>query len=177
MIKRLLQLTTLLCTLAFANAAFAAKVEIGKSYYTTHNFMFEKGRHVTTNYWRGEFVPVNTKVTVESMGKKKMVLSFKGTEVVILNKKAHTKRSMQEVADRMLSSKKVAVGGKFAKDMKFGELRLGMTKQQVLKTRGYPPAHKTFSTESDRWIYWSSKFVQRTLVFENNKLVAGRGIR
>ena len=48
----------------FSTKAFAVVPEIDKSYFTKHNFMFEKGRHVTTNYWRGELVPINSKVNV-----------------------------------------------------------------------------------------------------------------
>jgi hypothetical protein len=66
---------------------------------------------------------------------------------------------------------------RFAKDLKFGEMRLVMTKHQIIKARGYPPAHKKFSTEANRWAYWSSKFVPMSLIFENGKLVQGRGLR
>jgi len=177
MLRKVHGLAVLLFLSSFSTSSYAAGIEIGKTYFTKHNFMFEKGRHITTNYWRGDLMPINTQVTVVSLGKKKMVLSAKGGEVTISNVAKHTKKSLQEVADRMLSDQPVLVGGPFAKDVKFAEVRLGMNKADVIRTRGYPPAHKTYSTESDRWIYWSSRFVQQTLIFENNRLVEGRGLR
>ena len=162
---------------SFNTLSHAATPEVGKTYYTAHNLMFEKDRHTATNYWRGEMLPVNSMVKVEKIGKKKMTVSWKGQKITFINVPKHTKISMQELGDRMLSDKEVSLGSRFAKDIKFGEMRLGMTKDQVIKARGYPPAHKTFSTEADRWTYWSSKFVQMSLIFENGKLVQGRGLR
>ncbi|MFT5611312.1 MAG: hypothetical protein ACI9LU_001814 [Polaribacter sp.] len=162
---------------SFSSLSHPANPEVGKTYYTAHNLMFEKGRHSATNYWRGEMLAVNSEVKVEKIGKKKITVSWKGQEITFINVPKHTKISMQELADRMLSNSEVSLGSGFAKDIKFGEMRLGMTKDQVIKTRGYPPAHKTFSTEADRWTYWSSKFVQMSLIFENGKLVQGRGLR
>lgn len=155
------------------------EVKQGKEYYTRYNFMYEKGRHVTTNYWRGELVPINTKVTLVSIGSKKMVLDIDGQEVAIVNVKKHSKKDMGEIASKLLSPKQIPiskVSSDFRDDLESGVLRIGMTKEEVLMTRGYPPAHKTPSTKSTRWTYWSSKFIQRTLVFKDGKLVEGRGI-
>lgn len=163
--------------LGFSSSSYAAAIEAGKTYYTAHNLMFEKRRHVATNYWRGEMLPINAQVKVESISKKKITVSWKGQKITFINVPKHTKLSTQEFADRTLSNTQVSLGSRFSKDIKFGEMRLGMTKGEVIKTRGYPPAHKTISTEADRWIYWSSKFVQMSLIFENEKLVRGRGLR
>lgn len=177
MLRKSLGLLTVLFALSFSMSSYSARVEVGKTYFTTHNFMFEKGRHVTTNYWRGDIIPINSQVTVVSLGKKKMVLSAQGRDVTILNVAKHSKKSLQEVAERMLSDEPVLIGGPYAKEVKFGELRLGMNKADAIKARGYPPGHKTYSTESDRWIYWSSRFVQQTIIFKNDRLVEGRGLR
>lgn len=176
-VKYIINLSSFITLLFLSTTASAVIPQDGKSYFTKHNFMFEKGRHVTTNYWRGDMVPVNSKVKVIAIGGKKMTLEYKGQIIKVLNVPKHTKKTIEEIADNMLSATPVKIPGKYAKSIKFGEMRLGMTKNEVLMTRGYPPAHKTFSTESDRWIYWSSKFVQMTLIFENNRLTQGRGLR
>lgn len=168
---------TVLLALCFATASFAVIPQEGGTYFTKHNIFFEKGRHVTTNYSRGDLLPVNTKVTVVKIGSRKMVIDSKYGRVTLKNVKKHTKKTMEDVADRFLSTQPRKVSGRFAKDIQYGELRLGMTKRQAIITRGYPPAHKTYSTEADRWTYWTSKFVHRSLIFENNRLVRGRGLR
>lgn len=175
--KYFISVCTLLMIAMFSTNAFAVVPEIDKSYFTKHNFMFEKGRHVTTNYWRGELVPINSKVKVLAIGGKTMTVEYKGQIIKIKNIAKHTKKTIEQIADNLLSATPVNVSGKFAKSIQFGEMRFGMTKQEVLMTRGYPPAHKTISTESDRWIFWSSRFVQQTIIFENGRLTQGRGLR
>ena len=175
--KYFISVCALLMLAMFSANAFAVVPEIDKSYFTKHNFMFEKGRHVTTNYWRGELVPINSKVKVLAIGGKTMTVEYKGQIIKIKNIAKHTKKTIEQIADNLLSATPVNVSGKFAKSIQFGEMRFGMTKQEVLMTRGYPPAHKTISSESDRWIFWSSRFVQQTIIFENGRLTQGRGLR
>ena len=177
-IKRAAIAFSVFLSLLFFSLTSSAAIPVeGQTYFTKHNFMFEKKRHLTTNYWRGELVPINSQVEVVSIDKKTMVLKYEGRKITVLNVVKHTRKNIEEIADRMLSTTPVNTSGSYAKSMKFGEIRLGMTKDQVIKTRGYPPTHKTISTESDVWIYWSSRFVQRSLVFENNRLTQGRGLR
>jgi len=150
-----------------------------QSYFTRYNFWVEKERHITTNYSRGELIPFNTKVTLKSIGKKKMVLDVDGRKITFVNAKKHTQRDLNKIAAELLSPNKLALG-KISRDrrndMESGTMRLGMTKEQVLITRGYPPRHKTASTKSNNWVYWSSRFVQLTIVFEKGKLARGRGL-
>ena len=152
--------------------------EVGKEYYTRYNFMYERGTHLTTNYWRGDLVPVNSKVKLVSIDDE-MVIEVNGEEVEFDNAEKFTKRNISEIASELLSPKPIAlnkVPEDFIEDVKIGNMRLGMTKEQVLMTRGYPPRHKTPSTDANRWIYWSSRFVNRTLVFKDGKLTQGRGL-
>lgn len=170
-------IASLLGMLIFSSGTYSAEPVVGNTYFTKHNLKYEKGRHITTNYWRGDFLPVNSQVQVKSIKGNRMVLGYNGQDITIENVEKYTKKSVQEVADRMLSISQVNTGGPFANDIKFGEVRLGMTKDQVIMTRGYPPEHKTMSTEMDTWVYWSSRFVQISYVFENGKLARGRGLR
>jgi len=55
-------------------------------------------------------------------------------------------------------------------------VREGMTKEEAILARGYPPVHRTYSTEDDRWVYQQNRFVTQTVVFADGKLVAGRDI-
>lgn len=154
--------------------------EAGQQYYTRYNFKFEKEQHSTTNYWRGELVPINTKVTLVSLGSKKMVLDVDGRKVKFVNAKKHTLRGMDVIASELLSPKKISlnrISSDLRDDLETGTLRLGMSKEQVLMTRGYPPRHQTSSTKSNTWVYWSSRFVQQTLLFRKGKLIEGRGVR
>lgn len=151
----------------------------GKTYFTRYNFWVEKERHVTTNYSRGEMIPINTRATVESIGSKKMILNIDGRRITVVNVRKHTQRDTAEIASEMLSPISINMADipeSIRGDVKSGILRLGMTKEQALMTRGYPPRHKTPTIKASTWVYWSSKFVQLTIVFENGKISRGRGL-
>ena len=154
---------------------------VGQQYYTRYSFVYEKGLYETTNYSRGELVPINTQVTVLSLGGETMVLQLAtGGTVKVQNREKVSQRDMAQIAHAMLSPHPVPIE-KFdeatANSIKSGILKLGMTKEQVVMTRGYPPGHKTPSLDGDVWTYWSSRFVVDTLVFSNGVLTQGRGLR
>ena len=154
--------------------------ETGGSYYTRYNLWYERKRHSTTNYSRGSLLPVNSKVTLVAIEGKKIVLELEsGALVNIALAQKTTLRPLTEIASELLSNGQIPLsrlGDELEKTILAGTMRLGMTKEQVLMTRGYPPRHKTPSLDGDTWIYWSSRFVHRTLVFQDGVLTRGRSI-
>ncbi len=158
----------------------AISPQIGDSYYTRYNLWYERKKHSTTNYSRGVLLPINSKVTLLAVGDKKMSLQLESGETInlVLAKKTSL-RPLSEIAVELLASTQIPVaklGDELANSIRAGTMRLGMTKEQVLMARGYPPRHKTPSLDSDSWIYWSSRFVHRTLLFQDGVLTLGRGI-
>lgn len=153
----------------------------GKEYYIRHTFMYEKGTHNATNYWRGMLVPINTRAYLISRGEKSMLLRLSSGETVkIENTPNFTRRDMSTIAKRMLSRAPVSME-QFDRStvaaIKNGVMKFGMSKEQVIMARGYPPGHETPSLDLDIWKYWSSRLVTQSIVFENGMLVRGRGIR
>ena len=160
-----------------------AKVEpvAGKDYFTRYTFREEKNEYKTTNYGRGNIVPINTPVKLISMAGAKMTLKRldNGQEIKVENEDKFTKKSIPEIASLLLSTDKTPIEKlpeEVAAAVRNGDLRKGMTREVVLMTRGYPPAHETPSIEGDRWVYWSSRFVKQTIVFINGRLSEGRGL-
>lgn len=155
-----------------------AKIEKGQSYYMRHCLMFEKDAWDATNYWRGVLLPINTQVKLESIGGSYMVISWEGYRVKI-NNNQYTKIGMPDLAKRMLSRTPVPIE-KFGKDMAgkiaSGSLVLGMTREQIIMARGYPPAHKTPTIHADNgnWIYWTSRFATEVLNIKNGLLEKAR---
>lgn len=158
----------------------AIGAQVGQSYYTRFNLWYERRKHSTTNYSRGTLLPVNSKVTLESIEGKKMRLQLaSGESITVVLAEKFSLRPLTDIASELLSSQLIPLarlGTELEEHILAGTLRLGMTKQQVLMTRGYPPRHKTPSIDGDTWIYWSSRFVHRTLLFQDDILVRGRGI-
>jgi len=154
---------------------------IGQDYFTRFSLFEEKGDYDITNYSRGNLVPINTPVKLVSLSGKKILLKRldDGKEITVINKQEYSKKPNADVAALILSTEKTPIEKlvpALQTAIKNGELRKGMTKEQAILARGYPPAHKTPSIDGDRWVYWSSKFVQLTVVFSNGRLTEGRGL-
>ncbi len=175
------------CSLSAAERGYLAAVEndkipvAGQEYYVRHTFMYEKGVHLATNYWRGMLVPINAMVHLISIGDKSMILRLESGETVkVENVTEYTRCDISTIARRMLSRKPVPIErfDKATTDaIRNGVLRFGMTKEQVIMARGYPPAHETPSLDFDTWKYWSNRFAFHTIVFENGTLARGRGVQ
>ena len=153
---------------------------VGQQYYTRHCFKYEKGVWPTTNYWQGTLVPINTQVTVVSLGDKSMELRLMSGETVkIVNVEKYSKRSMTDIARNLLTPEAVPVD-KFdeatVNAIKGGTLILGMTKEQVVMAHGYPPGHKTPSLDADTWLYWNGRSDVRTILFKGGVLSEDQGV-
>lgn len=154
---------------------------IGGTYYTRFTLKYERSNWPSTNYARGAVLPINSEVEVLGISGKSVNVRILKTDEVLKfeNIKKFSQQSMEEFASSLLSAVPTKIelyGTAMANSILQGEMRLGMTKTQVLLARGFPPAHETSSTSLDRWVYWSSRFVKQTVVFQNDRLVEGRGI-
>lgn len=47
-----------------------------------------------------------------------------------------------------------------------GKVAIGMTREQVIVSLGYPPAHETPALDADRWKYWYGKFDTLQVVWD-----------
>jgi hypothetical protein len=153
----------------------------GKSFFVRSSLHYEKGKHLATNYARGDLLPINTEVELVSIRGDEIRLRRKDTDenVTIVNVPKYTLGSTEELAGRILADRETPldeIPEKFARAIKSGTLRLGMTRELALMARGYPPAHETPSIDGDIWKYWSSRFVVQTVVFDGDRLIEGRGI-
>jgi len=148
-------------------------------YHARHTFYLDKGQHLATNYSRSVLIPINTPVRVLDLRGTNIRVELMGMAAVIVNVPKYTRISTEQLFERMFTLAPVdlsAVRPELQAAIRAGQLRLGMTKQEVIMARGYPPAHATPSLELDRWIYWNSRVVKLTLAFEGGLLARGRGL-
>jgi hypothetical protein len=154
---------------------------VGGDYFTRYSFHYERGRHLTTNYARGSLLPINTRVKLVSMSDDELVLQRLDTRdrVRVKNVEKFSRKPLSEVARGLLSPEKMPVDQQpvdVAIAIRHGELLEGMTKEQALMARGYPPTHRTPSLDADKWVYWSSRFIRHTITFKDGHLLDGRGV-
>ena len=160
--------------LSWVSAAFAA--DDNQIYYVQHSFYAYKHKFVTTNYHIDTLIPINSRAKITDMGGSEMEIQLpdmQNMEVTIKNIEKYTHKNMQEIKDRMLGKNKVDLG-KFSKPIadaiKTGQVKVGMTKKEVLLAYGYPPVHKTPSLDDSRWTYWKTKWNRVILTFQDGKL-------
>lgn len=161
---------------------FIQEPVVGKDYYTRFSLRVERGDYRAANYGRGLLIPINTRVKLLEIKEKTFLLQRldNAEEIKVENEPKYTGRTAAGFATLLLSAEETPLARlpqPVAAAIRLGEPRRGMTKELVLMARGYPPTHETPSTESDRWVYWSSRFVKQTLVFSDGRLTAGRGIQ
>ena len=123
------------------------------------------------NYWIGTTLPVGTRVHIES-ATPDSVTFVAGGEKLTLKQEYGTKQETFEqyvgkilVTDdphRRISEFPDEVQSAIAK----GKVERGMTREQVLLSLGYPPAHKTPSLEELEWTYWYNRLRGYRVVFD-----------
>ncbi|MFH0985021.1 MAG: hypothetical protein V1882_05740 [Candidatus Omnitrophota bacterium] len=167
--------------LLFIPAGSAAKAP-GEKCYTKVNIWYEfPDKIFTTNYHKGEMVPVGSQV--EILKRKKNEIQFKDIRTGIKCKLIRIPKFMDvagdELFERYFSTGPVLDGADYAKfspmekeNIKAGTLAVGMSKDAVLMAYGYPPTHRTKSLADSTWTYWKSKFVNFEIQFDDKGLVA-----
>ena len=91
---------------------------------------------------------------------------------MLFNRDKYTKLTNKEFLQRQLDNEQVDLSGfndLEKKNILQGKVRIGMSKQAVLISRGYPPAHKTSDLTSDRWQYWEESSHSHYYYFVNGK--------
>lgn len=151
-----------------------------ESMYTNVGFYFDKdlqvmpndqrrtarvatNRHLTANYLKGTYVPAGTKVKVVSVKGDVLTVEYDGKPINITNVPRLSGLDTDGMVNRYLSKNKVS-------GMSNGEPKVGMTKSEVIKAIGYPPAHATPSTEENTWIFWKSSINSMKVVFADGKV-------
>jgi len=148
----------------------------GKTAVTQINMWSYKGKLETTHYAVDTLIPVNSEVQIMDTSSK--TITFRvvdtGMEVTLVNKQKYTGMGIDGIYDRYFGDSKVNLS-KFndleREAIENGRVVPGMSKDAVLVARGYPPAHRTPSLESDSWRYWQSRFNTIVVNFEDGKVV------
>jgi len=145
--------------------------------YTQVSMWMEKNHVYGTNYSRGFLIPINSKVKLLKADSKEIVFEYNGQEVTYLVYTKYTHANTSQMLKRLFAKKPVNLSKyKHAKAIKHGNVLIGMTKDEVLLARGYPPFHETPSLKANNWKYWHHRFSTAIVVFKNDKVLGIRGI-
>lgn len=133
---------------------------------------FARKKLYAFNYQLTDIIPVCSEITVDKIQSKQITLTYQGQQYSYVWDK-YTKSAGQSLADNFdlyfgKSCDKATIDklSKIDKQgLKEGVPIVGMSKQGVIFAMGYPPLHKTPSTEESYWLYWKNRFAKRGVEF------------
>ncbi len=162
---------------ALTDATLPLDIKPGATYYTQVTMQYEKGRHLTTNYRRGTFLPVNSQVRLEEITDDDIMVEILPDlrKLRIENMAKHTGDNTVRAFMKLFNKNRVNLS-RFSRleqeNIQAGRVAKGMGKQAVITAIGYPPITQTSSTLMNRWTYWSSRFNRFVVEFQNDRVWA-----
>ena len=163
--------------------------------YTCCNIHYEKDTISDVNYLVGTMIPYGTRVQILEVRKNSVKFQATGQPPLTLVLKYGKNLSMDQYLDRIFLAadphaklradvpparlKKVPdrtkrpvdqVPDKTKKLIDEGTVDVGMTRDQVLMSLGYPPAHRTPSLDAPAWTYWQNRWVTMQVYFDGDKV-------
>ncbi len=180
--KSVIATVALVLVLAAGVVVFAAEVDyplVGASgVYTLVNLHPDEQRHrlYSVNYQQSGLIPLCSKVTIESVDKRKMTFRLVdgGTEYEYIFHNS-LREPIAKHLDKLFGKKcETASVEKMSevdrKGIRAGTVLPGMTKRGVTLAIGHPPEHATPSLDSDVWTYWKNRFGKMKVTFANGKV-------
>lgn len=154
--------------------------------YTAYNMWFEKPERLyAINYKAGNIIPAGTEVKDVQVGsgrkgilRGRPMISFTTvkdgmTYAVEFQGKFHPGLTPEDYAKKMFTDKDFAaltkgMSAAEVEAIKQGKLVVGMSRDAVLVSYGYPPEHVTPSLKNETWTYWMNRFRKKEVYFDKN---------
>ena len=141
-----------------------------KTLFTCCNIRYEGEKVSDANYAVGSTLPFGSPAVIEAMTTDSATLRSGGTKLTLVQNYGREQESAEQYFGKILVGTdphtRFATFPKMAQAaVTDGRVELGMTKEQVLMSLGYPPTHRTASTELDTWTYWYNRWVTYQVIF------------
>lgn len=161
-------------------ASSAAGLQEGSTYLLQTNLHADpqQNKLSSVNYQQAILIPVGTEVLVTDTGRKS--IDFTIPESGQTYSYARYK-SLAEPFEQHLTryfgtedkSEEIAALSQLDQEgIREGVAKIGMTKQGVIFACGYPPDHRTPSTDASNWTYWKNNWVTRVITFDDDGKVS-----
>lgn len=142
---------------------------------TLTNLHPDDKRHVlySTNFQQSGMIPICTEVKQVEKSGKRLVFEVGGQKYDYDFAGNTTPEGFDANVAKYFGVKCDMPKGLSAVDqqgIKEGRALVGMTKKAVILAIGYPPGHKTKSTDDDMWTYWHSRFNTFIVYFQDGKV-------
>ena len=148
-------------------------------FYTQVNMWVEYPKPIlSSNYHMGEMIPLGSLVTLTAANARDIKFTCNGRQFILRHERRHTFASIGELQNRMFKTTNPLESDAFTSltpaqqaDVRAGSVTVGMPKEAMLMSYGFPPEHETSSTAANVWVYWRSKFAPRkSVTFTDGKV-------
>lgn len=148
----------------------------GTTRYLGCNLWYEKPKITDVAWQVGTKIPFGTRVRVDHVWRNAIEFTPEGHPPITLSYKYGDKAVPFDtylgelLPDGDPRAKLRKVPAKRVQAIEQGLIEAGMTKDQVLMTRGIPPAHRTPSLDSPTWTYWQNRWDSLVVYFVGDKV-------
>jgi outer membrane protein assembly factor BamE (lipoprotein component of BamABCDE complex) len=148
----------------------------GQFRHTCCNIHYEKDVINDANYQKGTLIPFGTRVQIIQVRSNAVKFKPEGHPPLVWQLRFGRKNlSMDQAVDRLFvaddpRAKLRKTPDKTRKLIEQAAVEPGMTREQVLMSLGYPPAHRTPSLDVPTWTYWQNRVVTFQVFFDGDKV-------
>jgi len=177
-------ISVLLAGVALAGCAAAAPPEVLRQWqaqprFTCCNMHYEnRGSLTDANYFVGAALPAGTPASVEAIHDRALTFRAGSGDLFTITQVYGVD---QESADRFFGKLLVEMDPRpgiaafppAVRDaIADGRVEVGMTREQVLLSLGYPPTHRTASLDMTTWTYWYNRWRTYQVQFNGARQVS-----
>jgi len=141
-----------------------------RTLYTCCNIHYEGSKVNDANYYVGSMLPFGSSAAVVKMAGNSVTFRSGATELTLEHSYGKDQESDQQYFSKVLVETDPHV--RFAtypkqvqEAVSEGRVEVGMTKEQVIMSLGYPPTHRTASTDLNTWTYWYNRWITYQVQF------------
>jgi outer membrane protein assembly factor BamE (lipoprotein component of BamABCDE complex) len=148
-----------------------------RTLYTCCNIHYESSNVSDANYYVGGAIPFGTAAQVKGADRGALTIRAGAQDLTLHHRYGSDNETFQQYIDKVLVSEdpKIKASGysqAAQQAIKEGRVELGMTKDQVVMSLGYPPAHRTPSLDAWEWTYWYNQWLTYRVQFGEDGKVA-----
>lgn len=146
--------------------------------YLCCNLHYERTTIADVNYQRGTAIPVGTPVRITRVTAKSVGFEAPGhPPITLLLRYGRRVLDLDAYLDRIFlttdpRARVARLPPRVRAAIAESRVQPGMTREQVLLSIGYPPAHRTPTLESSEWRYWQNRWEEFVVRFDGDRVVS-----
>lgn len=160
--RKILRLILSLATISALAACTAVPIEAPVTGYTCCNLHSYEGWISSDNLQGGDLVAAGESARFDEIKKNYYLYgNIGGIDMALRHDNARSKEDTLNWARRIIVAENprprlASWTPEIQKAVQYGRVMVGMTKEQVLMSLGYPSSVGTFDVSSDEWRYWTA---------------------